>query len=43
LSWRDLRRRFNAGIACWTKLEITPLSFSNHSRYGTRRSGEEVV
>ena len=34
-SWRDLRRRSNAGIACWTKLEITPPSFSNHSRYGT--------
>jgi hypothetical protein len=24
-----------AGIACWTKLEITPPSISNHSRYGT--------
>jgi DNA-binding NtrC family response regulator len=36
LSWRDLRRRSNAGIAWWTKLEITPPSFSNHSRYGTR-------
>jgi len=35
LSWRDLRRRSNAGIAWWTKLEITPPSFSNHSRYGT--------
>jgi hypothetical protein len=23
-------------IACWTKLEITPPSFSNHPRYGTR-------
>src|SRR5205823_11952724 len=34
-SWRDLRRRTNAGIACWTKLEITPPSISNHSRYGT--------
>src|SRR5215211_5287258 len=31
-NWRP-----NAGIACWTKLEITPLSFSNHSRYGTSR------
>jgi hypothetical protein len=35
LSWRDLRRRPNAGIACWTKLEITPPSISNHSRYAT--------
>jgi hypothetical protein len=35
LSWRDLRRRLNAGIACWTKLEITPPSISNHPRYGT--------
>jgi hypothetical protein len=26
-----------AGIACWTKLEITPPSISNHSRYGTVR------
>jgi hypothetical protein len=42
LSWRDLRRRFNAGIACWTKLEITPPSFSNHSRYGTALVAEEV-
>jgi hypothetical protein len=25
----------NAGIACWIKLEITPPSLSNHSRYGT--------
>jgi hypothetical protein len=31
----QLRRRSNAGIACWIKLEITPASFSNHSRYGT--------
>jgi hypothetical protein len=36
LSWRDLHRRSNAGIACWIKLEITSPSFSNHSRYGTR-------
>ena len=28
----------NAGIACWTKLETTPPSFFNHSRYGTSRS-----
>jgi Ca2+-binding RTX toxin-like protein len=32
-------RRVNAGIACLTKLEITPPSFSNHSRYGTWRNG----
>src|SRR5271166_1987705 len=32
-SWCHLR--FNAGIACWNKLEITPPSFSNHFRYGT--------
>jgi hypothetical protein len=25
----------DAGIACWTKLEITPPSFYNHSRCGT--------
>ncbi len=30
------RRRTNAGIACWTKLEITPPSISNLSRYGTK-------
>jgi hypothetical protein len=29
-------------IACWTKLEITPPSISNHSRYGTRRAGTSV-
>ena len=28
---------FNARIACWNKLEITPPSFSNHSRYGNSR------
>ena len=27
LSWRDLRRRSNAGFACCIKLEITPPSF----------------
>jgi hypothetical protein len=27
-----------AGIACCIKLEITPPSNSNHSRYGTRRA-----
>jgi hypothetical protein len=32
-------RRVNAGIACLTKLEITPPSFSNHSRYGTPWNG----
>ncbi|MGP0093898.1 MAG: autotransporter outer membrane beta-barrel domain-containing protein, partial [Xanthobacteraceae bacterium] len=41
-SWRDLRRRCNAGIACWTKLEITPPSLSNHSRYGTNGGSPQV-
>jgi hypothetical protein len=31
----DLRRRENAGIACWSKLEITPPSISCYSPYGT--------
>src|SRR3989442_14594416 len=42
-SWRDLRRRTNAGIACWTKLEITPPSISNHSRYGTSTGSSPVT
>jgi hypothetical protein len=29
-------------IACWTKLEITPPSISNPSRYGTRSAGTSV-
>ncbi|MFZ3374402.1 MAG: hypothetical protein WA183_02500, partial [Chthoniobacterales bacterium] len=27
-----------AGIACWSKLEITPPSISNHPCYGTRKA-----
>jgi RNA-directed DNA polymerase len=43
LSWRDLRRHLSAGIACWTKLEITPPSISNHSRYGTNRLARALI
>src|SRR5712691_8544021 len=42
LSWRDLRRRSNAGIACWTKLEITPPSISYHSPYATGRCDKNL-
>jgi hypothetical protein len=36
-------RRVNAGIACFTKLEITPPSFSNHSRYSTTPSLRQPI
>src|SRR3954453_21140363 len=35
-SWRDLRRRSNAGHGLLNKPEITPPSHSNHRRDGTR-------
>jgi ABC-type uncharacterized transport system substrate-binding protein len=41
-SWRNLRRHESAGIACWTKLEITPPSNSHHSRYGTEETDPTV-
>src|SRR3954468_12571376 len=34
-SWRDLRRRSNAGHGLLNKPEITPPSHSNHLRAGT--------
>src|SRR3954454_1352981 len=34
-SWRDLRRRSNAGHGLLNKPEITPPSHSNHHRAGT--------
>src|SRR3954469_53927 len=34
-SWRDLRRRSNAGHGLWNKPEITPPSHSNHRPDGT--------
>src|SRR3954468_13084764 len=34
-SWRDLRRRSNAGHGLWNKPEITPPSHSNHRPAGT--------
>src|SRR5260370_11375471 len=36
--WRNLHRRANADSPCLTKLEITPLANSNHSRDGTHRA-----
>src|SRR3954452_10892347 len=35
-SWRDLRRRSNAGHGLLNKPEITPPSHSNHHRAGTK-------
>src|SRR3954469_14966775 len=34
-SWRNLRRRSNAGHGLWNKPEITPPSHSNHRPDGT--------
>ena len=39
LSWRDLRRRSNAGIACWTKLDYAAFIFQPLHVVGTIGGG----